>query len=256
MNVSFENSQTHKVTSNNIKEYGPHKIISNNIKKFTHKKHNEEIFVADMTVTSANKSIVKCSFKNDHEHYDDVINVSHFLNPMLILECCRQAETYMAHQSFSLDESIKFILKSWSLNIIKENYKKIHRNDCHSFDIHVETSNNANVTSRLRGNRYYFLIKVGEVIIARAKFDVKYMNGICYSNFRGKISGGYNEHDKPRLAPRFVGYMSSCNSMLSNFEQYNGLYRALINVNFSNITYNDHEQDHITGINIVEAAKQ
>jgi hypothetical protein len=256
MNVSYENSQTFKITSNNIKEYAPQKIISNNIKVYTHKKHNEEIFVVCMTVICANKSIVKCSFKNNHRHYDDVINVSHLLNPMLILECCRQAETYIAHQRFFFDESMKFILKSWSLNIIKESYKKIHRNNCHSFDIHVETSNAANIKSRLRENKYSFLIKIGEAIIAKAKFNVKYINGICYSNLRGKISDSYHECNKLRLAPRFVGYMSSYNSILSDFEKYDGRYRALINVNFSNITYNDHEQDHVTGMNIVEAAKQ
>jgi hypothetical protein len=236
--------------------YQPQEIISNNIKKYTHKNHKEEIFVVDAVIISSTKSIVKCSFNNNHRHYNDVINVPYLLNPMLFLESCRQAETYIAHKLFFLDESIKFVLKSWSLNIIKENYKRFHRDNCKSFDIYVETSNVPSITSRLRENKYYFLIKIENAILAKVEFDVRYINGICYSNLRGKFSTSYYEYDIPRLDPKFVGYISLYNSILSNFEKCNGRWRALINVNPSNITYNDHVQDHITGMNIVEAAKQ
>lgn len=236
--------------------YQPQKIINNNIREYTHKNHKEEIFVVGVVIISDTKSIVKCSFKNNHRHYNNVINVPYLLNPMLLLECCRQAETYIAHQLFFLDETIKFVLKSWSLNIVKENYERFHGNNCHSFNIHVETSNAPNITSRLRGNKYYFLIEVEKAVLAKAEFDVRYIDDACYSSFRGKASANYCEYDIPRLAPGFVGYVSSYNSILSNFEQHNGRYRALINVNLSNITYNDHAQDHITGMNIVEAAKQ
>ena len=110
--------------------------------------------------------------------------------------------------------------------------------------------------SRLRENKYCFLIKIERVIIAKAKFDVRYVDDICYSALRGAIVSSHCEYNIPRLAPRFVGYRSSYKAMLSNFEEYSGQYRALINVNLSNITYSDHYRDHITGIMIVEAAKQ
>lgn len=232
------------------------KIVNNNIKKYTHKNHEEEIFVVGLVIISDTKSIVKCSFKNSHKHYDDTINAPYLLNPMLFLECCRQAETYIAHQLFLLDESTHFVLKFWSLNIIKDNYERFHRNNCSFFNIHVETNNAPDITLRLRENKYYFLIEIENRILAKSEFDVRYISDDCYSNFRGNASTDCGEYDIPRLAPNFVGYRSLYNSILSNFEQSSGQYQALINVNQSNITYNDHVQDHITGMNIVEAAKQ
>jgi|GEM_PF-1785820 len=232
------------------------KTISANIREYTHKNHDEEIFILGMTIIDNNKVIVKCSFENNHKHYSDVVNFPQLLNPMVLLESCRQAETYVAHQLFSVDESTKFILNSWSLNIVKENYLKFHGNSYRSFDICVETSQPSSIRTRLRKNKYYFTVKVDEVIIAKAEFDVGYINDCFYSIMRGKASSCNNVCNIPRLSPALVGYLSAYNTMLSNFEKYDGRYQALINVNLSNVTYNDHAQDHITGMNIVEAAKQ
>lgn len=234
------------------------KIIANNIKAYTHKKNEEEIFIVGMTVVSNNKAIVRCSLADYHQHYDDVTNCPQLINPMVILESCRQAETYIVHQLFSVDSLSKFILKNWRLTLVKENYIKIHRSAFNAFDIHIESSQIVDSKTKLRKNQYYFLIKVNEVIVAKAEFDVSYINNASYSLLRGKASKSYNKriYNIPRLSPNLVGYLSPYNVMLSSFEKYNGEYQALINVNYSNVTYNDHAQDHITGMNLVESAKQ
>lgn len=53
-----------------------------------------------------------------------------------------------------------------------------------------------------------------------------------------------------------VGYKCIDNVAITLFNKNNLNYTAILNIDNENITYNDHEQDHITGMNITEATKQ
>lgn len=231
-------------------------LIKSDIRKHTHKNNKEEVFVCQMRVKSESEFVVRCNFNNCHRHFNDVINSPHFLNPMLLLECCRQAETYIAHQIFGLDEDSKFVLKNWGFSVIKESYKSINAYHYNSLDIHVTSKKSSKIDKKLRSNQYEFHITIGELIIAESKFNVLYVDSSSYSKLRGQIATETYDPGSVRLRPQLVGYMSSYNSILSKFEKLKNKYRALINVNLSNITFNDHYQDHITGMNIVEASKQ
>ncbi|MGL5387667.1 MAG: AfsA-related hotdog domain-containing protein [Serratia sp. (in: enterobacteria)] len=227
-------------------------------KLFTHKNNASEIFIKHMDIIDENNFIVKFRIYHKHKNYDDVTTTPELINPMYLLECCRQAETYIVHKAFCLPTSFRFILKSWWLSLIKENNEKIKKTNHDSITIHIKSVSPISTSIKLRSNSYLFIIKVGEVPIGEAGFNVSYIPGEIYLKLRGGLSSDnrQKENESIALQAKSLGYKSQINAMIYNPVFENKICQATLHISEDNTTYNDHYQDHVTGINLVEATKQ
>jgi hypothetical protein len=224
----------------------------------THKTNQNETFIKHLDILNDNQFLVKLHIYHQHKNYDDVTTTPELINPMFLLECCRQAETYIAHRVFNLPLSFKFILKSWWLSTIQDGYENIKKANCNEISIYIKSDCSLIKGDKLRNNWYLFSIRAGDCVISEAYFNVGYMRGENYLKVRGGIlpvnQGKQQVHFKS--AAQSLGYNSESNSMLSEVRLVNKIYITTLSIPKENATYNDHYQDHITGINLVEAAKQ
>lgn len=234
------------------------KTINTDFELFTHKTNQSETFIKHLDIINDNQFLVNFNIYQQHKNYDDVTTMPELINPMFLLECCRQAETYIAHRVFNLPLSFKFILKSWWLSTIQDVYENIRKVNCNEISIYIKSDYSLIKGDKLRNNWYIFSIKVGDCIISEAYFNVGYMRGENYLKVRGEIlpvnQGKQQVHFKS--AAQSLGYNSESNSMLSEVRLINKKYITTLNIPKGNTTYNDHYQDHITGMNLVEAVKQ
>ncbi|TQI80890.1 A-factor biosynthesis hotdog protein [Serratia fonticola] len=234
------------------------KKIATDFKLFTHKTSLNEVFIKHMSIIDDNQLLVKLRIYNKHENYDDVITTPDLINPMFRLECCRQAETYVAHSGFSLPLSFKFILKSWSLTLSWENYIKTKKADHNEICIHIQSDVSLAKRDKLRNNSYFFSITYAGVVIGEACFKVGYMRNESYLKLRGQITPDSlaKENNNIKLPAKSLGYNAENNAMLYNYRLHNQVHETMLIVPEDNITYSDHYQDHITGFNLVEGTKQ
>lgn len=227
-------------------------------KLFTHKNNTSEIFIKHMDIIDENSFIVKFRIYHKHKNYDDVTTTPELINPMYLLECCRQAETYIVHKAFRIPTSFRFILKSWWLSLIKENNEKIKKTNYDNITIHIKSASPISTGIKLRSNSYFFIIKAGEIPIGEAGFNVSYIRREIYLKLRGGLSNDSRQKENKRigLTAKSLGYKSAINVVIYNPVFEGKICQATLHISEENTTYNDHYQDHVTGINLVEATKQ
>ncbi|KAB8305375.1 hypothetical protein EH228_20115 [Erwinia endophytica] len=163
------------------------KKINTDFELFTHKTNQNETFIKHLDILNDNQFLVKLHIYYQHENYDDVTTTPDLINPMFLLECCRQAETYIAHRVFNLPLSFKFILKSWWLSTIQDGYENIKKANCNEISIYIKSDCSLIKGDKLRNNGYLFSIRAGDCVISEAYFNVGYMRGENYLKVRGGI---------------------------------------------------------------------
>ncbi|MCD9496619.1 AfsA-related hotdog domain-containing protein [Photobacterium carnosum] len=226
-----------------------------NIHNFTHKCHDNEIFINDLSIKSNDNFNMSCIVPENHPHFDDESKTHKNINPMFIMECCRQAETYITHKLFNIEKSKVFIFNNLSFSI-NENYHLIKDVKIKTIDLDIHSSHQTNIGNKLKNNIYIFNVIVNKKVIAIVSFNVSYLNQICYKHIRGEINKTQVIINNYRINPEKVGYKSEINSILSQTNDLHCFKKALININKENISYYDHYQDHITGMNLIESYKQ
>ncbi|HCI6568485.1 TPA: hypothetical protein NPO94_003302, partial [Klebsiella variicola subsp. variicola] len=84
-------------------------------KLYTHKKNENDIFINNISKISDNH--FQCDFRliTDHHFYCDFLACTNRINPIFLLECARQVETYLSHTKFGITLDSKFLLDSWSM---------------------------------------------------------------------------------------------------------------------------------------------
>ncbi|EBE8073698.1 hypothetical protein C3T59_00180 [Salmonella enterica] len=222
----------------------------NALKKYTHKTNESEIFIEDVKRVSENSFKATCILLKNHFHYSDFLPTKNLINPIYLLECARQLETFISHTEFNVALNTKFLLKSWY-----QCYKRTPIENTQSLDIDIQTKYPINTNKR--SNEYYFTFHANKKIISKIKINVSYLNEKCYKAIRNNNDHSHqNIKLRSTILPMDVGYKCIANVAITLFNINNLDYTAILNIDNENITYNDHEQDHITGMNITEATKQ
>ncbi|EFR2912109.1 hypothetical protein QOP30_004075 [Salmonella enterica] len=222
----------------------------NALKKYTHKTNESEIFIEDVERISENSFKAICILVKNHFHYSDFLPTKNLINPTYLLECARQLETFISHTEFNVALNTNFLLKSWY-----QCYTCTPIENAQSLDIDIQTKHPINANKR--SNEYYFTFHVNKKTISKIKIDVSYLNEKCYKAIRNKNTHSHqNINPRSTILPMDVGYKCIDNVAITLFNKNNLNYTAILNIDNENITYNDHKQDHITGMNITEATKQ
>ncbi|EAM8419981.1 TPA: hypothetical protein O5C63_004439 [Salmonella enterica subsp. enterica serovar Mokola] len=222
----------------------------NALKKYTHKTNESEIFIEDVKRISENSFKATCMLLKNHFHYSDFLPTKNLINPIYLLECARQLETFISHTEFNVALNTKFLLTSWY-----QYYKFTPIENAQFLDIDIQTKHPVNANKR--SNEYYFTFHANQKTISKIKINVSYLNEKCYKAIRNNNTHKHqNIKTRSTILPMDVGYNCIANVAITFFNINNLNYTAILNIDNENITYNDHEQDHITGMNITEATKQ
>lgn len=227
-------------------------ISTNELKKLTHKHNEDSVFIESVSLVSANSFDATFKTIEDHSLYNNFAPTKNYLDPTYLLECARQVETIISHKYFNIAPSTKFLLKSWSLH-----YKKTPTKQAKFLKAEVATKKPIN--KKAKDNIFFITIKSRSNIVCEISISVSYIKNGTYHLIR-EMCKTHKERNRTYsekcILPADVGYTLQENVCLSKFHKEEGKAFSEIHIPESNITYNDHPQDHITGMNITEAVKQ
>lgn len=218
-------------------------------KLYTHKKNRNDIFINNISKISDNHFQGDLRLITDHHFYCDFLACTNRINPFYLLECARQVETYLSHTEFGITLDSKFLLDSWSMK-----YYPTRTGDAESLKADIYSK--YPTINKKNKNQFNVIFKTNMIVICIVIIDVRYISSDCYKLIR-KIPDAINTFGViAPLSPTSVCYTSHGNVILADLNDNGPYVKATIHINVNNKSINDHEQDHITGMNLTEAAKQ
>lgn len=219
------------------------------LRKYTHKENEDEIVIKRISRISDIHFQSEFLLMKEHHFYSDFQLCNKPMNLIYLLECARQAETVLSHKEFNIAQENRFLLSSW---MVSSYSTKKEVKDNINADIYTKNSSN----EKVKWNEFHFIFKGNNITIGEAKINVRYIDDRCYKLIRKKPVTINNKQEATPLDPRIVCYKSADNVILAKINFARSYASAIIHINKRNKFFNDHEQDHITGMNLTEAAKQ
>src|SRR5437879_8821060 len=82
-----------------------------------HRRNLAEVFLTDIQHIGPAVFTAAAQLPMVHPYYTDRIGEPRQPDALLLLECCRQAETLAAHTVLGLGSDTRFVLKDWSMEL-------------------------------------------------------------------------------------------------------------------------------------------
>jgi hypothetical protein len=222
---------------------------------------------------------------SSHPHYGSLTGpAAGRPDPMLLLECCRQAETYAAHAFFGVGQGAGFILRGLSVRTFPDSGGG---QDPADFDAPAGAATAASGTGvgavpagrlvmafRVQepGPRrgavssldYTFDVWAGPERIARIVLRVGYAAPRMYAALRARRRGGPPPTSQTAelpvagapVEPSLAGRLRATDCVLLDLAAGPSEVTAALRVPVENPSYFDHPHDHVPGMVLVEAARQ
>ncbi|MFC4146072.1 AfsA-related hotdog domain-containing protein [Micromonospora mangrovi] len=222
-----------------------------------HRVHPEEAFLRGAVATGPSSFEAVALLPAAHPHYRGHTGPSRDRDPLLLLECARQAETYAAHAFYGVDTDARFVLRTWSA----------------TFDpaapagaevrLTGTTSGARRVGDRLRGMTYDLELRAGDDRLGAVRMDVDHPSAAAYRMLRRrKHPGGLPSSDDLAptpghpVDPARVGRLRATDTLLQDVATTDGTVTAVLRVPVENPSLFDHAQDHVPAMVLMEAARQ
>lgn len=180
---------------------------------------------------------------------------------MNLLECARQAETYIVHKYEKQPLDTRFILTEWACNFTANVIPTTDLLNL-SVSLKIVTSKTQRVKERLLSQSYDIDVFQDQIHIASVYMSVKYMtyNAYCIvrkGKLRCSLSKSIMDLDTTtKVLPERV-FRREKNNIVVNTPIFNeNRITSKLSVNMANAAYFDHVQDHYPAMVLMEAGKQ
>lgn len=228
-------------------------------KKILHRIHDSEVFLSKCVLISENSFSALANIPNYHEYYLDHLNNQ--FDPLFLLECARQAETYIAHTYYDVPLSNKFILNNWSLKCTDDFKTNPANYNCY-LNLKIFAYDSKKLKNQLYQQKYKIDVFNQDSFIASIYIAVTYVTDSSYKRIRGncqeKISKFNSMKSQERcniINPKLISRSLYKNVVISEPLIQQELC-VLLHVDFNNISYFDHPQDHYPAMLLLEAGRQ
>lgn len=225
-----------------------------------HRRNADEAFLTDVVRTGPKSFVAAALLPSAHPHYARHTGPSRRLDPMLLLECARQAETYAAHALYGVEPDARFVLRNWSAEFAVDPPAPPRPAE---LVLTAVTRNPRVVRDRIRGLEYELELMVAGERAGLVRMEVGYVSAAAYAVIRSR------RHDGPppssadvvpaagrQVAPARVGRVRATDTLLLDVATAEGRLAARLRVPAENPSLFDHVQDHIPAMVLVEAARQ
>lgn len=233
-----------------------------------HRRHLTEVFLTDIRQTGADSFVAAALLPAVHPHYTShtaQTSLRH-LDPMLLLECCRQAETAAAHLCHDVDRDTGFVLRNWSMDLTDEVLKGLPGTAPVPTELVLTavTHGPRHRAGRLGGLGYVFRLWAAGACLGEVRMEVGYVAGAAYRAMRrAKRTGPPPSSDNcpppadgTAVAPAGAGRLRADDTLLLDAVTHATGCAATLRVAADNPSLFDHPQDHVPGMVLVEAARQ
>lgn len=228
-------------------------------RRLLHRRALSEVFLTDTAAVDGQRFLAGAQLPSSHAYFTDHIGHT-AVDPVLLLECARQAETYGAHRHLGVDEDTKFVLQSWSMSL--PGLFGAHAGDPAELVMEVTTDRPADATTPARSVTYGIRFLIAGQDVGEVRMAVGYLSSATYSFIRTKRRGSppVSSDDVPAVpatvAAQDVGRSAPVNALLIDPVQDGDGITAGIRTANDNPSMFDHAQDHLPGMVLTEAARQ
>src|SRR5207248_3385502 len=150
-----------------------------------HRRNPREAFLTDAVRTGAHCFAAAARLPAEHPHYSAHTGPSRHRDPLLLLECARQAETYAAHTVFGVEPDARFVLRNWSAELSPGA-------PVPELLITASTRNAKLVGDRIRGLDYELTLWANGdgARVGLVRMEVGYVSGNAYTSLRARKHKG------------------------------------------------------------------
>lgn len=234
-----------------------------------------EVFLTDVQPISEGRFAAAAQLPTSHSYYgdhvlggdltigDDPGHGSGAVDPMLLMECFRQAATWLAHQSLDVPMGTAFLVTEWSLRLTRAaQVDRTGRPGCLRIDIEVPQALSRG--GLMRGARYLGELVLDGTLIGHAEVAARYVPAAEAATVRA-----YHRTSSPPLStslparpagrpvePLLVGRRHAENVVLFDAEPQPEATLARLGTRPEHRGFFDHPQDHYTAMILFEAARQ
>lgn len=229
-----------------------------------HRRHADTAFLADVHPDGAGGYVATALLPERHAYYAaHVAEANRRLDPMLLLEACRQFVIYIGHNGFGLADDTQFLMDSCELTVPADAY--VQRPDGGSTKLTMcVTVAAVRVGSRLRAFTSRCELSLGGVRIGSTVITSSVVSPAAYTLLRRRARGGspppWSDQLCPYLdaaaPPSTVGRLLPADVLLAEVRTDANETSARVLLPFDHVGLFDHRLDHVPGTLLVEAARQ
>lgn len=224
-----------------------------------------EVFLTDARRVDDTRFLAAAQLPPTHPYYTDhLVHDGRVPDPLLLIECCRQAETYAAHVFHDVPRDAKFILRSWSWRGLGP--AAVLPPGPARLAVQVSTVRPQYRGSELRGLEYHMDLWLGGAPVGAVRLEASYLSAPMYeaarSHVRGRTPAPRSDTHVapdagPEVAPHLVGRTDPRNVVLGDARtDGRGGATARLRVPADHPSMFDHPLDHVPGMVLMEAARQ
>lgn len=225
-----------------------------------HRRNPDEAFLTGAARTGPHGFVAAALLPPAHPHYAGHTGPSRHRDPMLLLECARQAETYAAHTLYGVEPGTHFVLRDWSAEFPAE---PVPAADPEVL-ITAVTRDPRLVRDRIRGLDYEMELWAAGAWLGRVRMAVGYVSHAAHTVLRSRRHHGpppSSDDLAPAagrpVAPAAVGRVRATDAVLLDATAAGErAVTARLRVPAENPSLFDHAQDHVPAMVLMEAARQ
>jgi hypothetical protein len=240
-----------------------------------HRRNPSEAFVTDAVRTSPRGFAAAALLPPAHPHYAAHTGPSRARDPMLLLECARQAVTYAAHAVFGVELDAHFVVQNWSAEFAAAAPQAAPAPQAvpgpraapgqAALVITAVTRNPRLLRGRVRGLDYEMELWAAGVRAGRVRIREGYLSPAAYAVIRSRKHDGPPPSsddlvrvpaDGSPVAPSRAGRVRATDTLLLDVAAGERTVSARLRIPAENPSLFDHAQDHVPAMVLTEAARQ
>lgn len=231
-----------------------------------HRRHSGTVFLADVQPDGTGSFHASGRLPEGHEYYAaHTAEANRRLDPMLVLEVCRQAHLYLAHAFFDVPLGMHFILKWCELRIAPDAFRRLPETGVGELTMTALEVSPQRSGARVRGLAPRFALTLGAEHIGEVALSMSFGTPAAYQTLRmrGRTEAPPSSEDvaAPDLSglvvPEAVGRIDHADVLLADLRRDDrGDLSARLIVPVGHLGLFDHPLDHVPGSLLIEAARQ
>ncbi|MER6101780.1 ScbA/BarX family gamma-butyrolactone biosynthesis protein [Streptomyces sp. NPDC001832] len=232
-------------------------------RSLVHRHAADEVFVTDHVALGDGRFAVAARLPSAHRYFNDDPSPSASIDPMLLLECSRQAGTLVAHRHLGVPTDTAFLIAEWSIALDGEPVPRPGQGTG-ELTMVIEAKDLKQRGESLLGATLVSELYLSGRRVATSTVITGYPSRAGYESFRTRSRSSaapLSDAMPPRLGGtpadgRQVGRALGENVVLSAVRRVGGRTVADLDVPVAHLVFYDHPLDHVPATALLEAARQ